>query len=143
MTADFSGAGHAAADVEGASERARRGADFLRRTLTQIAKVDVLSFDGNGEVVFVTPAPALSVVEALAAAGVAIAPEGTWEGTIRASVGWWHRRSQLVGLAAGVQAFLDGEPIVRVESDRFESIPADLPRRHLGTIAPPEREELD
>ena len=143
MTADFTGAEHPPADIERASERTIRGGDFLRRALTQIANVDVLSSDEIGEVVFVTPAPAIAVTEALAAAGVEIAAEGTWEGTVRASVGWWHRRSQLLGLAAGVQAFLAGEPIVAVESDRFDSIPTDLPRRRLGTIAPPDREELD
>lgn len=130
MTADFTAErSHLAPDSGQAKERALQAADFLRRLLKQVAGVRLLEDGVGAKVTFLTPAPASALVDALAKAGTQIRSEGTWESTVSATVGWWHRRDQLIGLASGVEEFLAGQPLAPVESDRFETIPIDLPRR--------------
>jgi hypothetical protein len=77
------------------------------------------------------------LVEALGTAGAMIAAEGTWEGTIKVVVGWWHHRSQLRALADAIESFLKSGRIASIRADDYETIPDDLPKRRLGTIASP------
>jgi hypothetical protein len=143
VKADFTGnLNPPTADAARASERALQGADFLRRCLKQVAGVDLFGPNDRALVTFLTPAPAASLIEALSQAGAMVRSEGTWESTIAASVGWWHRRSQLTGLANAIEAFLTSRILDPIEHDRFDKVPRDLPRRRLGTIAQPEPEEF-
>jgi hypothetical protein len=122
-------------------ERALQGADFLRRLLKQVAGVRLLDPAEGEKVRFLTPAPAADVIEALSAAGARVEADGPWESTLAATVGWWHRRTQLVGLATGVAAFLTGAPVPLIEEDQLDEVPQDLPRRRLGTIDRPDQQE--
>lgn len=145
MTADFTGqnsrsTGNQAVPPNGC-ERALQGADFLRRLLKQVAGVRLLDPGAGERVRFLTPAPAASLIEALSEAGALVAADGQWESTVAATVGWWHRRAQLVGLAAGIEAFLKRAPITPIDEDRLDEVPQDLPRRRLGTIDRPDQQE--
>lgn len=136
VTADFTGeALHHPPDAGGTAERAAQAAHYLGRLLEQIAGVRVLPRASGLAVTFITPAPASALTEALAVAGAELRAEGTWESTVTAVVGWWHRRNQLVDLARAVEAFLAGLPVSKIETDRYDEVPTDLPRRRLGTIA--------
>lgn len=136
MTADFTGETSCdPPDPELASDRAAQAAHYLGRLLEQIAGVRVLPREPGPAVNFITPAPASALIEALAGAGAELRAEGTWESTVTATVGWWHRRNQLVALAQAVEACLASLPLSHIEADRFDEVPTDLPRRRLGTIA--------
>ncbi|MGI8517376.1 MAG: hypothetical protein ACR2ME_03405 [Acidimicrobiia bacterium] len=136
MTADFTGeTSYDSRDPGLAADRAAQAAHYLGRLLEQIPGVRVLSQAPGPAVTFITPAPASALIEALAGAGAELRAEGTWESTVTAVVGWWHRRNQLVALAQAVEAFVAGLPVSQIEADRFDKVPTDLPRRRLGTIA--------
>ncbi|MFN2487254.1 MAG: hypothetical protein ABR609_11730 [Acidimicrobiia bacterium] len=136
MTADFTGeTSYDPPDPRLAADRATQAAHYLGRLLEQIAGVRVLPLAPGPAVTFITPAPASALNEALAGAGAELRAEGTWESTVTAVVGWWHRRNQLVALAQAVEAFLAGLSVSPIEADRFDEVPFDLPRRRLGTIA--------
>lgn len=145
VTADFTGPSSYPvppyASLATGHERALQGADFLRRLLKQVAGVRLLDPGAGEKVRFLTPAPAAALIEALSAAGALVEADGQWESTVAATVGWWHRRTQLVGLAAGIAAFLAGGSVPPVEEDRFDEVPQDLARRRLGTIDRPDQQE--
>jgi hypothetical protein len=50
------------------------------------------------------------------------------------TLGWWHRREQLDGVAAAVGAVLAGKDPAPIDADSFDQIPDDLPRRRLNRI---------
>ena len=145
MTADFTGQNSTSAKTQSVppngDERALQGADFLRRLLKQVAGVRLLDPLVGERVRFLTPAPAAALIEALSGVGALVEADGQWESTVAATVGWWHRRAQLVSLAAGVEAFLTGNRVLPIDEDRFDEVPQDLPRRRLGTIDRPDQQE--
>ena len=145
MTADFTGHNSRSTGTQtvppSGDERALQGADFLRRLLKQVAGVRLLDPVAGARVRFLTPAPAVALIKALSAVGALVEADGQWESTVAATVGWWHRRAQLVSLAAGVEAFLTGTRVLPIEDDRFDEVPQDLPRRRLGTIDRPDQQE--
>lgn len=118
-----------------AATRACQAADALRRRLAQIRDVKFPIERPLGRTVTVIlPIPAVAVVEALADEGTAVSAAGFWEGALSVTLGWWHRRRQIDGLAAAITALVAGSPPTPVPPDRFDRIPDDLPLRRLDTI---------
>ena len=115
--------------------RSLQAADGLRRRLQEAPGLSwPVQYQAGRTVTCITPLTATTVKEALSAVGVSIGGEGWWQGLVTFTVGWWHRRDQLDGLAAAITAVLTGRGPEPVTADTFDRIPDDLPRRRLNRI---------
>ncbi|HUO45563.1 MAG TPA: hypothetical protein VM470_01885, partial [Acidimicrobiia bacterium] len=119
-----------------AGERALQAAAALRRRLGQVPGLRWPVVRPAGRTVTcLAPIPGQKVQETLADVGILVdAPTTWWEGIVTLTVGWWHTRVQLDGLAAAVAEMLAGRSPAPLPPDSFEAIPDDLPRRHLNRI---------
>ena len=118
-----------------AATRARQAADALRRRLAQIRDITFPVERPLGRTVTVIlPIPAVPVVDALADAGAAVGKAEFWEGGLSVTLGWWHSRRQIDGLATAIASIVAGSAPAPVPPDRFDRIPDDLPLRRLDTI---------
>lgn len=126
------------ADPEILTEAARRSlqaAEGLYKRLQEVAGLSwPIMYPAGRTLTCVTPMPSRTVQEGLRPAGVEIGVGGWWEGIVTLTVGWWHTRAQLDGVAMALAAVLVGGSPQPVVDDRFDHIPDDLPRRRLNRI---------
>jgi hypothetical protein len=107
----------------------------LRRRLQEVPGLSwPVSHPAGRTLTFVAPLPVTVLREGLSSVGVSIGADGWWEGLVTLTLGWWHRRDQLDGVAAAVMAVLAGRDPARVPADSYARIPDDLPRRRLNRI---------
>jgi hypothetical protein len=119
-----------------AAERSLQGAEALRRRLVAIPGLQWPVVRPAGRTVTcLAPIGGAEVKEAIAQAGVLVdAPPGWWEGVVTFTVGWWHTRAQLDGVARALAAVLAKGIPEPVADDSLDRIPEDLPRRRLNRI---------
>jgi hypothetical protein len=123
------------APLRDAGLRSLQAAEALRRRLQEVRGLSwPVRYPAGRTLTFVTPRPANVLRDALSSAGVRIGAGGWWEGLITLTLGWWHRREQLDGVAAAVMAVLAGRDPAPVVADSYDLIPVDLPRRRLNRI---------
>jgi hypothetical protein len=125
-----------AGQVERWGERALQAAAALTKRLQQVPGLRWPVRRPGGRTVTVLGSLSASVIKnRLETAGVVLAtPYPWWEGILSISVGWWHTRRQLDGLAVALAAAISGDPVPPVEPDQVEEVPDDLPRRRLNRI---------
>jgi hypothetical protein len=113
-----------------------QAAEALRRRLAEIPGLQwPVDRPAGRTVSCLTSRAGVEVKKAILEAGVLIdAPPGWWEGVISFTVGWWHTRAQLDGVARALAAVLAGRRPEPVAGDGFDRIPEDLPRRRLNRI---------
>jgi hypothetical protein len=115
--------------------RSLQAAEGLRRRLQETPGLSwPVRYPAGRTVTFVTPLPATVLRAALSSIGVNIGADGWWEGLVTLTLGWWHRRDQLDGVAAAVTAVLAGKDPAPITADAYDEIPDDLPRRRLNRI---------
>lgn len=125
-----------------AGERIRQAADFLRRRLRQIPRVELLSpVQLGGSVAVLLPIPAGPVLASWNQLGIAARGEVAWEGGLLMKIGWWHTRRQLAEMADSLASVMAGAGPTPVFSDQHLVVPDDLPRRQLDSIGQPQPEE--
>ncbi len=118
-----------------AGVRSLQAAEALRRRLQEVPGLSwPVRYPAGRTLTFVTPVPVTVLRAGLSSVGVSIGASGWWEGLVTLTLGWWHRRDQLDGVAAAVMAILAGRDPAPVTADSYDQIPDDLPRRRLNRI---------